>query len=45
MTQHGTTTCMATTYMEPKSISKKEKYEVDAKSVEHHVWLVFKFVK
>jgi hypothetical protein len=44
MTQHGTTTCMATTYME-QSISKKEKYKVDAKSFEHHVWLVFKFVK
>jgi hypothetical protein len=31
--------------MEQESISKKEKYEVDAKSFEHHVWFLFKFVK
>jgi hypothetical protein len=31
--------------MEQESVSKKEKYEVDPKSFEHHVWLLFEFVK
>jgi hypothetical protein len=31
--------------MEQESISKKEKYKVDPKSFEHHVWLLFKFVE